>query len=58
LKADIRNVHGKDIVTCPLHFATFAIVTEKKSSEPKMSPPPMDMAAPPKPLQDALAQAA
>jgi nitrite reductase/ring-hydroxylating ferredoxin subunit len=57
-KGEIRNGHGKDIVTCPLHFATFDIVTGKKSSEPKMSPPPMDMADLPKPLQDALAQAA
>jgi nitrite reductase/ring-hydroxylating ferredoxin subunit len=57
-KGEIRNVHRKDIVTCPLHVATFDIVTEKKSSEPKMSPPPMGMAALPKPLQDALAQAA
>ena len=57
-KGEIRNAHRKDIVTCPLHFATFDIVTEKKSSEPKMSPPPMGMAALPKPLQDALVQAA
>jgi nitrite reductase/ring-hydroxylating ferredoxin subunit len=28
-KGEIRNVHGKDIVTCPLHFATFDIVTGK-----------------------------
>jgi nitrite reductase/ring-hydroxylating ferredoxin subunit len=57
-KGEIRNVRGKDIVTCPLHFSTFDIVTGKKLSEPKMSPPPMDMAALPKPMQDALAQAA
>ena len=56
-KGEIRNVQGKDIVTCPLHFSTFDIVTGKKLSEPKMSPP-MDMVALPKPLQDAFAQAA
>ena len=55
-KGEIRNVQGKDIVTCPLHFATFDIVTGKKLSEPKMSSP-MDMAALPKPLQDAFAHA-
>jgi nitrite reductase/ring-hydroxylating ferredoxin subunit len=48
-------VRGKDIVTCPLHFSTFDIVTAKKLSEPKVSPP-MDMAVLPKPLQDAFAQ--
>jgi nitrite reductase/ring-hydroxylating ferredoxin subunit len=42
---------------CPLHFSTFDIVTGKKLSEPKMSPP-MDMAVLPKPLQEAFAQAA
>ena len=52
----IRNVQGKDIVTCPLHFSTFDIVTARKLSEPKMSPP-MDMAALPKALQDAFALA-
>jgi nitrite reductase/ring-hydroxylating ferredoxin subunit len=56
-KGEIRNVKGKDIVTCPLHFSTFDIVTGKKLSEPKMSPP-MDMAALPKSLQDVFAQAA
>lgn len=56
-KGEIRNVQGKDIVTCPLHFSTFDIVTGKKLSEPKMSPP-MDMAALPKPLQDAFSLAA
>jgi nitrite reductase/ring-hydroxylating ferredoxin subunit len=56
-KGEIRNVQGKDIVTCPLHFSTFDIVTGKKLSEPKMYPP-MDMVALPKPLQDAFAQAA
>ena len=56
-KGEIRNVQGKDIVTCPLHFSTFDIVTGKKLSEPKMSPP-MDMVALPKPLQDAFAHAA
>ena len=56
-KGEIRNVQGKDIITCPLHFLTFDIVTGKKLSEPKMSPP-MDMVALPKALQDAFAQAA
>ena len=56
-KGEIRNVQGKDIVICPLHFSTFDIVTGKKLSEPMMSPP-MDMAALPKPLQDAFALAA
>ena len=56
-KGEIRNVQGKDIVTCPLHFSTFDIATGKKLSEPKMSPP-MDMAALPKSLQDAFAHAA
>ena len=28
-KGEIRNVQGKDIVTCPLHFSTFDIVTGK-----------------------------
>jgi nitrite reductase/ring-hydroxylating ferredoxin subunit len=56
-KGEIRNVQGKDIVTCPPHFSTFDIVTGKKLSEPKMSPP-MDMVTLPKPLQDAFAQAA
>jgi nitrite reductase/ring-hydroxylating ferredoxin subunit len=56
-KGEIRNVQGKDIVTCPLHFSTFDIITGKKLSEPKMSPP-MDMAALSKPLQDAFAHAA
>jgi hypothetical protein len=56
-EGEIRNVQGKDIVTCPLHFSTFDIVTGKKLSEPKMSPP-MDMAALPKLLQDAFAHAA
>jgi nitrite reductase/ring-hydroxylating ferredoxin subunit len=56
-KGEIRNVKGKDIVTCPLHFSTFDIWTGKKLSEPMMSPP-MDMAALPKPLQDAFAHAA
>lgn len=55
-KREIRNVKGKDIVTCPLHFSTFDILTGKKLSEPIMSPP-MDMAALPKPLQDAFAYA-
>ena len=54
---EIRNVKGKDIVACPLHFSTFDIVTGKKLSEPVMSPP-MDMAVLPKSLQDAFAQAA
>ena len=56
-KGETRNVQGKDIVTCPLHFSTFDIVTGKKLSEPKMSPP-MDVGVLPKPLQDAFAQAA
>ena len=56
-KGEIRNVQGKDIVTCPLHFSTFDIATGKKLSEPKMSPP-MDMAALPKSLQNAFAHAA
>jgi nitrite reductase/ring-hydroxylating ferredoxin subunit len=56
-KGEIRNVQGKDIVTWSLHFSTFDIVTGKKLSEPMMSPP-MDMAALPKPLQDAFALAA
>lgn len=56
-KGEIRSVQGKDIVTCPLHFSTFDIVTGKKLSEPKMSPP-MDIAVLPKPLQDAFAHAA
>jgi nitrite reductase/ring-hydroxylating ferredoxin subunit len=56
-KGEIRNVKGKDIVACPLHFSTFDIVTGKKLSEPVMSPP-MDMAVLPKSLQDAFAQAA
>jgi nitrite reductase/ring-hydroxylating ferredoxin subunit len=56
-KGEIRNVQGKDIVTCPLHFSTFDIVTGKKLSEPKLSPP-MDMVALPKALQDAFAHAA
>jgi nitrite reductase/ring-hydroxylating ferredoxin subunit len=56
-EGEIRNVKGKDIVACPLHFSTFDIVTGKKLSEPVMSPP-MDMAVLPKPLQEAFAQAA
>ena len=56
-KREIRNAQGKDIVTCPLHFSTFDIVTGKKLSAPMVSPP-MDMAALPKPLQDAFAHAA
>ena len=56
-KGEIRNVQGKYIVTCPLHFSTFDIATGKKLSEPKMSPP-MDMAALPKSLQNAFAHAA
>jgi nitrite reductase/ring-hydroxylating ferredoxin subunit len=56
-KGEIWNVQGKDIVTRPLHFATFDIVTGKKLSEPKMSPPPMEMASLPKPPQDAFAHA-
>ena len=56
-KGEVRNVQEKDIVTCPLRFATFDIVTGTKLSKPKVSPPPMDMAAPPKPLKDAFAHA-
>ena len=56
-KGEIRNVKGKDIVTCPLHFSTFDIMTGKKLSEPKMSPPPMDLASLPKSLRDAFAHA-
>lgn len=56
-KEEIRNVHGKDIVTCPLRFSTFDIVTGKKLSELMMSAP-MDMAALPKPLQDVFSHAA
>jgi nitrite reductase/ring-hydroxylating ferredoxin subunit len=36
-KGEIRNVQGKDIVTCPLHSSTFDIVTGKKLSELMMS---------------------
>jgi nitrite reductase/ring-hydroxylating ferredoxin subunit len=53
-KGEIRNMQGKDIVSCPVHFSTFDIVKGKKLSEPMMSPP-MAMAALPKPLQDAFA---
>jgi nitrite reductase/ring-hydroxylating ferredoxin subunit len=28
-KGEIRKEQGKDIVTCPLHFATFDIITGK-----------------------------
>ena len=54
-KGEIRYVQGKDIANCTLHFSTF--VTGKKLSEAMMSPP-MDIAALPKPLQDAFAHAA
>jgi nitrite reductase/ring-hydroxylating ferredoxin subunit len=33
-KGESRNVQGKDIVTCTLHFSTFDILTGKKLSEP------------------------
>jgi nitrite reductase/ring-hydroxylating ferredoxin subunit len=56
-KGEIRNVQEKDIVTCPLRFATFDIVTRTKLSKPKASPPPMDMATLPKPLKDAFPHA-
>ena len=56
-KGEISNVQGKSIVTCPLHHSTYDIITGKNLSGP-VKPPPMDMSAVPKPVQDNLAFAA
>jgi len=56
-KGEISNVQGKNIVTCPLHRSTYDIITGKNLSGP-VKPPPVDMSAVPKPLQDSIAFAA
>jgi nitrite reductase/ring-hydroxylating ferredoxin subunit len=46
----IRFNAEKKLISCPLHYATFDIVTGQKLSEPVMSG--MDMSALPKNIQD------
>lgn len=54
-KGQIRVNGEKKIISCPLHYATFDIVTGQKLSEPIMSG--MDMSSLPKNIQDYFAKA-
>lgn len=53
----VRDVQGRPIITCPLHFSTYDAASGTKLTGP-VKPPPMDTTGTPKAILDTLAKAA
>lgn len=53
----VREVQGRPVITCPLHFSTYDAASGKNLSPP-VKPPPIDTTGTPKPILDALTKAA